>query len=305
MRAERIVYALNATSGQGFNGGSSDFGEGVELATGETFAELEAATATALERPADALIVQGGDGMVSMGAAFAAVRGIPLGVVPTGTGNDFARSVGIPRGRTAHVRERLIEGLRDGSARFRAVDLLRYTVDGEKHVAVNSINIGFDALVNERANEMRHLSGTSRYLIALIQSIRHFESATFKYAIDDDAQETIDAQVFTIMNGRSAGGGIPLVPAARPDDGELDVLSVSRLNRVGLLLLFPTAFARLHPRLPQVEIQHGTTVRVDIPAGVPIYADGECVRASTSVSSASVEIRLDPAALRLVRSVTH
>ncbi len=299
---KRIVYALNPRSGQGRRDTEALGGHGIELAEGETFAELYAATAQALQTPADALIVQGGDGMASMGAEFAVAHGIPLGVVPTGTGNDFARSVGIPRGRSSRIRENLIEALESGQARYRSVDLLRFTIDGEEHLAVNSLNIGFDALVNERANEKRHLRGTMRYFIALLQSVRDFRSDAFRFAIDGGAPQTIRAEVMTITNGRTVGGGIPLVPDARPDDGKLDVIVVAGLNRFGLALLFPSALVGLHRFLPPVSLHAGTSIRMDVPAGVPFYADGECIRPSNAQVRAKVTVTIDPGALRLVRA---
>ncbi|KAB1641207.1 diacylglycerol/lipid kinase family protein [Gulosibacter chungangensis] len=302
MRAQRIVYALNPNSGQGLRGDDAIFAEGVELATGETFTQLHQATEHSLANGADVLIVQGGDGMASMGAELAAKHGIPLGVVPTGTGNDFARSVGIPRGKPGELRTRLISSLKDGTAKFRTVDLLRLEVDGVKRVAVNSVNIGFDALVNERANEKRHLRGTARYLVALVQSVRDFRSDAFSYAIDGGQPQSLDAEVVTVTNGRTVGGGIPLVPDARPDDGKLDVIVVSGLNRLGLSLLFPSALVGLHRFLPPVKLLTGTTARIDVPAGVPIYADGECIRSSDAKAGSTVEITIDPGALRLVRA---
>ncbi|MDJ1371962.1 diacylglycerol/lipid kinase family protein [Gulosibacter molinativorax] len=302
MRAKRIVYALNPASGQGLKDDDTVYEEGVELATGATFEELHAATAQALEAPADALIVQGGDGMASMGAEFATKHGVPLGVVPTGTGNDFARSTGIPRGRAARVRAKLIHGLKDGTARFRTVDVLRFTLDGDPHVAVNSINIGFDALVNERANEMRHLRGTTRYLVALLQSVRRFQSERFRYQLDGEPVQEMDAQVLAVLNGRTIGGGIPLGPDARPDDGELDTVIVRGLNRPGLLALFPSALAGLHTLFPQVQTLRGRSIRIESPPGVAIYADGECLRASSTASGSTVEVTIDPRALRLVRA---
>lgn len=302
MPAKRIVYALNAESGQGWANDATGFGNEVELSTGTTFEELRAATDKALERPAAALIVQGGDGMASMGAEFASALDLPLGVVPTGTGNDFARSVGIPRGRPNRVRSRLIDAIQGGTARFRTVDLMRFTVDGEEHVAVNSVNIGFDALVNERANQKRHLRGTSRYLVALTQSVRNFRSQPFRYAVDDCAPQRISAELITILNGRTVGGGIPLIPQARPDDGELDVIIVSGLGRLGLTLLFPLALVGLHTFLSPVRTARSRSIRVEVPAGVPIYADGECIRRSSATIGSTVEITVDPGALRLVRS---
>lgn len=299
-----IVYALNPAAGRGAEHGVADC-EGVRLVRGAGFAELRERTAAALAEGATALVVQGGDGMVSLGASLVAGTDVPLGVVPTGTGNDFARSAGIPRGGAARARSRLLADLRDRRCRHRRVDVLRYRLCvGDvvtEGVAVNSIDIGFDALVNERANELRHLSGTARYLVALARSVREFESAEFEVALDGAAPERRRTQLLALLNGRTVGGGVPLIPQARIDDGLLDVLTVSGLGRPGLLVLFPLAMLGLHRGLPPARFDRGRRLRVEVPAGVPIYADGERLRASGAEGAALLEARVDPGALRLVR----
>lgn len=312
VRAQRVLYLVNPAAGLGASaqlgkrlaggaGATSTPDLEVVLVAAESFAELRDRAAAVLggERRPDALIVQGGDGMVSMGAGLVAGTGVPLGVVPSGSGNDFARSAGVRRGAPAAGIERLLTSLRTGTARIREVDAMRLTIDGTEALAINSVNIGFDAVVNRRANELRKLPGTARYLAALLQSVNRFSPISFTFAVDDEAPRSVTAELLTVLNGASIGGGIRVAPKARIDDGMLDLLLVSGLPRLGLLTLFPLAMVGWHARLPPVSLARMRRIHVQVPAGVLIYADGEELR-GPGADACTLEVRVDPAAVRLI-----
>lgn len=265
------------------------------MVAAESFTELRdnAADVLAGELRPDALIVQGGDGMVSMGAGLVAGTGVPLGIVPSGTGNDFARAAGIRRGPPAAGIERVLTSLRTGAASVRDVDVIRLSVDGADHLAINSVNIGFDAVVNRRANELRKLPGTARYVAALLESVRRFSPVEFGLSVDDGPTRAVAAELLTILNGSSIGGGIRVSPKAVIDDGVLDLFVVGRLPRIGLLTLFPLAMAGLHTRLPPVSLQRMRGVRLQVPSGVLVYADGEELR-GPGAGACILEARVDP-----------
>ena len=273
----------------------------VVLVAAESFTELrgKAADVLAGELRPDVLIVQGGDGMVSMGAGLVAGTGVPLGIVPSGTGNDFARAAGIRRGPPAAGIERVLTSLRTGAASVRDVDVIRLSVDGADHLAINSVNIGFDAVVNRRANELRKLPGTARYVAALLESVRRFSPVEFGLSVDDGPTRAVAAELLTILNGSSIGGGIRVSPKAVIDDGVLDLFVVGRLPRIGLLTLFPLAMAGLHTRLPPVSLQRMRGVRLQVPSGVLVYADGEELR-GPGAGACILEARVDPGAVRLI-----
>lgn len=273
----------------------------VVLVAAESFTALreQAAAVLAGEGRPDALIVQGGDGMVSMGAGLVAGTGVPLGVVPSGTGNDFARSAGIERGAPAAGIERILTSLRTGRAAIRDVDVMRVAIDGVEQVAINSVNVGFDAVVNRRANELQKLPGTARYVAALLESVRRFSPLEFGVSVNDGPTRSVVAELLTILNGSSIGGGIRVAPHAVIDDGLLDLFIVGRLPRIGLLTLFPLAMAGLHTRLPPVSLQQLTSLRLQVPSGVLVYADGEELR-GPRCGACTLDVRVDARAVGLI-----
>lgn len=312
VRAQRVLYVVNPTAGLGASahlgkrlaggaGATSTPDLEVVLVAAESFTALrdQAAAVLAGELRPDALIVQGGDGMVSMGAGLVAGTGVPLGVVPSGTGNDFARSAGMRRGAPAAGIERMLTSLRTGTASIRHVDVIRVAIDGVEQVAINSVNVGFDAVVNRRANELQKLPGTARYIAALLESVRRFSPLEFGVSVDGGPTRSVAAELLTILNGSSIGGGIKVAPRAVIDDGLLDLFIVGRLPRIGLLTLFPLAMAGLHTRLRPVSLQQMTSVRLQVPSGVLIYADGEELR-GPGRGACTLDVRVDAGAVGLI-----
>ncbi|MGO2748623.1 MAG: diacylglycerol/lipid kinase family protein [Pseudoclavibacter sp.] len=312
MRAQRVLYVVNPTAGLGVSahlgkrlaggaGATSTPDLEVVLVAAESFTALrdQAAAVLAGELRPDALIVQGGDGMVSMGASLVAGTGVPLGVVPSGTGNDFARSAGMRCGAPAAGIERMLTSLRTGTASIRHVDVIRVAIDGVEQVAINSVNVGFDAVVNRRANELQKLPGTARYIAALLESVRRFSPLEFGVSVDGGPTRSVAAELLTILNGSSIGGGITVAPRAVIDDGLLDLFIVGRLPRIGLLTLFPLAMAGLHTRLRPVSLQQMKSVRLQVPSGVLIYADGEELR-GPGRGACTLDVRVDAGAVGLI-----
>ncbi|RPE76565.1 MULTISPECIES: diacylglycerol kinase family protein [unclassified Frondihabitans] len=251
---------------------------------------LETAVRSELETTTvDALVVVGGDGMVSFGVGLVAETGVPLGLVPSGTGNDMARALGLPFDDPARAIERLVELLREAP---RPVDLLRVTRDGAEPTWVaGGVSAGFDAFVNERANRIRRPRGRARYDLALVLELLRLRQVEYDVVVDGVASRVAGTLV-SVGNARSVGGGITLLPDAVIDDGFLDVLIVERLSRVGFLRLFPRVAKGTHGDDPRVRLSRAR--RVSIAArDVVAYGDGE------RIGALPVTIEVVPAALRV------
>lgn len=220
----------------------------------------------------DALVAVGGDGMVQFGAEAALLSGLPLGIIPAGTGNDAARALGVPRRGEAPV-HRLIEAWSSGG---RAVDLARVELPGgEVRHFVTALAAGFDAVVNRQANAWRWPRGTLRYVAAIFRRIGGFRPVRFRLEVDG-VWEELDAVILTLANGSSFGGGLKIAPAARPDDGRLDLVTVAPISRLLLVLIFPLAFFGLHVHHPAVRVRRVRQVRLE--QGGPVcHADGEAI----------------------------
>ena len=255
---------------------------------------LSTARAAVKTKP-DAFVVVGGDGMVNLGTNMVAGTKVPLGIVPSGTGNDMARVLGLPHDNTEAAVVALGEALQRPP---RIIDAARiaYTDDetglpAERWFAC-ALSAGFDSVVNERANLMRHPKGASRYIIAL--GIELAKLKPFQYTLTlDGTEHTLDANMVSIGNGVSLGGGMKIAPDAELDDGLLDVLIVRPLSRFNFVRIFPSVFKGEHVRHPKVSILRAQNVRIT-GEGVMIYADGE------RIAPAPVDVQVVPGALRVL-----
>lgn len=272
---------------------------GMELQTvslrARTVPELRAEGRLALAEGADALVAAGGDGTVHLAANLLAGSGTPLGVVPLGSGNDFARGLGVPRHRPARAIASIVRALRHPAAFRRRVDAVRIEQEGRMRWAVNSVNIGFDARVNRLANELHGLPGGLRYLAAIGRLAGSFRPLPFRIRLDGGPWREHPSQLITIGGGATVGGGIRLLPGADLADGRLDVLLVRPLCPAQLAALLPVAAIGAHRRLPQLRIVRVRRLEVAAPAEALVYADGE------PVGAGDVAVECVPGALHVLR----
>ncbi|WP_150461812.1 diacylglycerol/lipid kinase family protein [Nesterenkonia ebinurensis] len=310
--SRRVLVLLNPTAGQGRRAARiqkhlAEFAsEGLELIVpnpADHLEQLEQAE-TAVKTGVDAVLVLGGDGMVHTGVQLVAGRQIPMGLVPTGTGNDFARGAGVPRHPTMRNLLRLLHQLSEPELTTKAVDALRVRITQHNGTsqhcwAANAVNIGFDARVNQRANQLKKVPGPMRYLVALTQVIPSFQAKDFHIAVDGQPAQLQPSALVCLQNGPFIGGGIPLAPGAQPADGRLDLSWVQPLSRPGLVALFPLLMIRLHRVLKPLRTEQHRGVVVTVPPQVPVYADGDELLAGAD-SECQVEVTVEPETLRLL-----
>ncbi|WP_111718800.1 diacylglycerol kinase family protein [Homoserinimonas sp. OAct 916] len=236
--------------------------------------DLATAALADVEAP-DALIVVGGDGMVSLGTNLLAEGTIPLGIIPTGTGNDMARGLRIPLDDPAAAISALLGALNEPA---RAIDVGR-VYDGEEAVTwfAGVFSAGFDAIVNERSNRMRWPRGRSRYNVALVRELAMLKPIQYRITLDGTQMHT-RAMLVLAANNTSIGGGMLVTPEAELDDGLFDVLIVQPLGRLAFLRIFPRVFKGTHITDPRVQIVRARSVRIEADE-VVTYADGERVGA--------------------------
>ncbi len=211
----------------------------------------------------EALVVCGGDGLVNLAAQALAGTGIPLGLIPSGTGNDAARYFDLPRKDPVAAADRII------ASRTRTIDLAR---SGGRYF-VTVLAAGFDAIVNERANAMRWPRGQMRYNLATLAELRTFRPIPYTLQLDDETIET-EAMLVAVGNGPSFGGGLRITEGALLDDGLLDVVMITKMSKTRLVRYYPRLFTG---RIDGVdEYVHRRVKAVTIAApGIVTYADGE------------------------------
>lgn len=259
------------------------------------FEQLMEAGHRAVAAKPDALIVVGGDGMVNLGANLVAKTKVPLGIVPSGTGNDMARGLGIPHDNAEAAIEALVEAL-GRPPRVIDAGLVSFTNDETGRPDTRwfacVLSAGFDSVVNERANRMEHPKGASRYTIALGLELLGLKPIAYRLELDG-VELVTKAMLVSVGNNVSLGGGMKVTPDALVDDGVLDVLVVQPLSRIAFLRIFPRVFKGTHITDPRVTIHRAKRIRIESDVAVA-YADGE------RFASLPIDIEVVPGALRIL-----
>jgi diacylglycerol kinase (ATP) len=298
-----LVVAINPTAsfGKGRKVGPAvvqtlrALGHTVTSLTEPDFDQLMDAARIAIARKPDAFIVVGGDGMVSLAANLLVGTTVPLGIVPSGTGNDMARGLGIPYDNAEAAIEALVVALARPARRIDA-GRVEYTDDETGRRAVRwfagVLSAGFDSVVTERANTMQRPKGPNRYLVALALELLRLKPIDYRLVLDGTEVVT-KAMLVSVGNNVSIGGGMKVTPQAVIDDGLLDILVVRPLSRLAFLRIFPRVFKGTHVNDARVTIHRATRVSIESSKAVA-YADGE------RISSLPVNIEIVPRALRIL-----
>lgn len=271
MAARDIALLINPTSGRGRGERAgraaaerlTSAGLAVRQLAGRDVRESQDIAREEVARGVDALVVVGGDGMVHLGLQAVGGTDVPFGIIPAGSGNDFARSLGIPLRDPAAAADVVIAG------QERKVDLGR--AGGQWFGGV--VAAGFDSRVNDRANRMSWPRGRMRYNLAMLAELRVFSAVPYRLELDGEVWVT-SAMLVTIGNTPSYGGGMKVTPDAVLDDGLLDVMVVKPLSKARFLWLFPKVYSGAHVKVPVVEVRRARSVRVEAP-GITAYVDGE------------------------------
>jgi diacylglycerol kinase (ATP) len=236
-----------------------------------TIDEALAACRDAVAGGVEALIAVGGDGTVNLAIQAVAATGIGFGVIPAGTGNDFAREIGLPVDvvKAADV----IAGALDSGHR-RAVDLgYMIPADGPERWFGAVLGAGFDAIVNERANRMRFPRGPRRYDVAIVAELLRLRPRHYSIRIDGEPYE-LEAVLVAVGNTPSYGGGMRICPAAVATDGLLDLVIVGPISRTTFVRIKPQVYAGTHIEHPAVRSFRAKSVEIDAD-GITAYVDGE------------------------------
>lgn len=257
---------------------------------------------------ADVILLFGGDGTIHRHLGPLVKSGLPVLVVPAGSGNDFACSLGLRR-----VRDSLAAWRKfcNGEKNQRAIDLGIISSADSAGGATASLGIryyccvagvGLDGAVAERANRMpRWLRGHGGYALSLAPAIFTFAPFPTKVQIrggDHDDQWTTRSHqptlIAAIANTPLYGGGMKVAPRAKMDDGLLDVCVVAGMDPFRLFCMFPTVYAGRHLSIKEVDYVQAAGVRVETEHPMDVYADGEYV------CRTPVEVSVHPRALKVI-----
>jgi YegS/Rv2252/BmrU family lipid kinase len=226
----------------------------------------------------------GGDGLV--GAVADGLRqagggdGL-LAILPGGRGNDFARTLGIPRdpaGAAAAI----------ANGRERLIDL---GVCGER-AFVGIASCGFDSDANRIANATR-VPGDAAYLYGALRALAGWRAARFELELDGERVEHVGYSV-AAANGRQYGGGMVLAPDAALDDGMFDVVTIADVPKRRFLRGLPRVFSGRHVRNAEVAVRRARELRIAADRPFDLYADGD------PIARLPATVRTLPAAVRVI-----
>ena len=277
---------------------------------------------------ADAILLFGGDGTIHRHLAQLVQLGRPVLVVPAGSGNDFARALGLPRVRDSSTAWRLFC---QGTNNVRMVDLGMITAVGEAGGVIASqeldresvlgtryfccaAGVGLDGEVSRRASKMpRWLRGHGGYALSLAPALFRFVPLPVRIRTVDNPRSTDTAPnpnatsgltwltrsdqptiLAAFANTPTYGGGMKIAPQAVMDDGQLDACVIAGIDPLKLFCLFPTLYFGGHLNIREVNYFQANRFRVETETPFDVYADGEYV------GRTPVEIRVAPKALHVI-----
>jgi diacylglycerol kinase (ATP) len=243
------------------------------------------------------VVAVGGDGTINeivngiKRAEKTEKRSAALGIVPLGTGSDFARSAFVHDGKDLHAAVlRLVHG------RTMAVDVGHVQVaGGDGRFFVNGLGLGLDAQAAAEALKIRRLKGLAVYLVAILRAQRSYRAPTMSVRYDD-AHVRRRLLFASVANGRFQASGFLLTPDAQIDDGKLDVCIVDHMGLIGVVRHLPKVIHGTHVGLKEVTLAQVCAVTVAAEGPIPVATDGEVV----TTDARTIHTRILPRSLELL-----
>lgn len=229
----------------------------------------------------DRAVVCGGDGSFHLALRGLDLR-IPLAVLPLGSGDDFAKTIGVPS-RLELACDTVVNGV------IREIDV--GVANGLRYIGV--AGVGFDSVVAARANRVKYLRGSLVYLYSIFSVLPSFKAVPMTIAIDGVA-ETEEVMFAVVGNTHRYGAGVLIAPAAKVDDGLLDLYVIGKCGMWDLLTTLPKAYTGKHVNSPFVRSARGRAMRIETATPMEVYADGE------PLTSTPVEISIAPEKLKII-----
>jgi len=266
-------------------GSATGWSQGLPTSTGDT----------------DAILIFGGDGTIHRHLPALVRLKLPVLIVPSGSGNDFARALKL---RSMRDSLRLWRDFESGKMSARPVDLgviVPSAAPERTHYFCCVAGCGLDSAAARSANRMpRWLRGHGGYALALLPLLLKLPAVSMWLAQINGADRT-EAEKTTLLaafaNTQFYGDGMRIAPEADFADGKLDVCRIGTLSPLKLLSLFPTVYFGRHLLVPEVEYSRAERVHLQTETPIEIYADGEFVcetPAEISVAAGALRVICSP-----------
>ncbi len=253
-------------------------------------------------KEADAVVIFGGDGTIHRHLGALVRLGLPVLVVPSGSGNDFARALGLCSMRDALSVWRRFES---GKVQPRAIDLgvIRPAAPGAERYFCSVAGCGLDSLTARRANQLpRWLRARGGYALALLPALFKLPAYPMRITRSDEGGQPGDGKssltlLAAFANTQFYGDGMRIAPKADHTDGLLDVCRIWTMNPVKFFCMFPSVYFGQHLLSPKVEYSRAERVCIENEIPLDIYADGEFVcQTPAEISVAAGALRVIAAA---------
>ncbi len=220
----------------------------------------------------DAIVAVGGDGTVNEIVNGLKNQSTLLGIVPIGTGNDFARSCQIPIDSIAQAINVLT------TCRVKKIDLGE--INGIRFI--NAVGIGFDGYANNIAKHLGFIKGKLKYLISIPIALLFYSFIKVKIDIDNHCSNNT-LLMLSIANGKFVGDDLPIAPEAELDDGQFNIVQVAKTSRYRVISQFRRMQQGHINDIPEVTHQLATSIRISAEKVLPIHYDGEVLENTKEV----------------------
>lgn len=241
----------------------------------------------------DAVVAVGGDGTLheTANGLHRAAGDKPLGFIPSGSGNDFARGMGLPADPLAALDVVLAR------PRLRRIDLIR----SPERISLGAAGAGFDASVARATNASGYKRWLNRlrlgklaYVLTMIHVLLRYRPGRVTVTVDGETHAFDRVWLITVANIPYFGGGMMICPAAVPDDSLAEVCVVSNLGKLELLTVFPRVYKGTHTTHPAVRFLKGRRVRIEAETPLDTHMEGE------SAGLTPVELETVPTAVQVI-----
>lgn len=228
--------------------------------------------AEAVRSGARLVVAAGGDGTLNevvngLAADFGHVR---LGLLPLGTGNDFARSINVPPDLDAALA--ILE-----RGETRTLDVARATIGGESRHFINMAAGGFSGVVSEKAHEVKDRWGPLSYLRAALGTLPELQGFRTRLTVNGSERLELDTYNIVVSNGRFVAAGIPVAPQSKLDDGLLDVMIAPATTIPQLAILVPQVLLGRHTESDLLLFRKATRLEIESDPPMSFNVDGELI----------------------------
>ncbi len=237
----------------------------------------------------DTIIAIGGDGTVNEVMNGLVNSDAKLGVIPLGSGNDFARSLNLSKDI-----DKAINVILDGKISYcdigKVITKLKNENNEEKfseRFFINGIGIGFDATVALESQKIKLLRGLPLYFAAVIKALLKYKTPNFTIKLDEFITKS-KCFLISIGNGKSSGGGFKLTPEADINDSKFDVCYVDDIGLFKIFKMLPSSIKGTHKRYREVHFSKAENIQIFSNNNFVVHADGEII--GKKVNSVEIEI---------------